>query len=638
MNNIDNMNKLVQWLMALLLVAFMVGCGSGDDGGVSEVGGGPPVVSSLSPTVTATVPRATVPIVTGVTNNQQVIATFSRDMAPATINASTFTLACPVGSSVTGVVTYVAESRVATFSPSAFLPASTICTAVITTGAQDTSGLALANEFVWSFSTGVVADVTRPTVTFTVPADVAAGVAIDARVTATFSEDMAAATLTGASFTLTEPGGTPVAGSVAYAVAGKTATFTPSSALAANTQFTATVSAGAKDLVGNALAADKIWVFTTGPTADTTAPTVISTNPGDAAVGVMINKTINATFSETLDPLTITTENFALAVTAGAAVTGVVAYDGITNIATFNPVANLATATGYTVTLKGGASGVKDLAGNPLAADKVTSFTTTTSTTPVPVPVHVTAPSLGAATPFGSFGGGAGMTNQGILTVINGDIGTTGASTTLTGFHDLAGDVYTETPLNIGAVNGRIYTAAPPPGGAGAGGTAATFAVATAAANDSLAAFNSMSPASLPGGADPGAGQLGGLTLAPGIYQAAGGAFLLTGSDLTLDGQGDSNAVWVFQMASSLTVGAAGAPRSVILTNGAQAKNIFWYVGSAATINGAGGGTMVGTIIASAGVTISTAGNVNIVTLNGRALGLNASVTVVNTVINVPAP
>jgi hypothetical protein len=237
-------------------------------------------------------------------------------------------------------------------------------------------------------------------------------------------------------------------------------------------------------------------------------------------------------------------------------------------------------------------------------------------------------------------GGGAGITNQGTLTVINGDIGTTGVSTTVTGFHDLGiGCTYTETPLNVGTVNGTIYTAPPPPTVAcPSEGTAVTFAVATQVAADALTAFNATSPASMPGGTDPGAGQLGGLTLAPGVYQAAGGSFLITGSDLTLDAQGDTNAVWVFQMASTLTVGAPGAPRSVNLINGAQAKNVFWHVGSAATINGAGGGTMVGTIIASAGVTFSTAGNVTITTLNGRALGLNASVTMVNTVINVPAP
>ncbi len=254
------------------------------------------------------------------------------------------------------------------------------------------------------------------------------------------------------------------------------------------------------------------------------------------------------------------------------------------------------------------------------------------STATYNVSVIVTdAPELGAIAPFGGFGGPAGMTNQGLLTVINGDIATTGASTLITGFHDLGGNVYTETPLNQGFVNGTIYTATAPPG-------SVPGVVAAAAALAAQTAFDNLSPASLPGGIDPGAGQLGGLTLAPGIYKAAGGSFLLTGSDLTLDAAGDANAVFVFQMASSLDVGGPGAPRSIILTNGAQAKNVYWYVGSAATINAAGGGTMVGTIIAYSGVSFSTAGNVAIVTLNGRAIGLNASVTLVNTVINVPAP
>ncbi|MFA6507245.1 MAG: ice-binding family protein, partial [Treponemataceae bacterium] len=116
--------------------------------------------------------------------------------------------------------------------------------------------------------------------------------------------------------------------------------------------------------------------------------------------------------------------------------------------------------------------------------------------------------------------------------------------------------------------------------------------------------------------------------------KSASGAFLITGSDLTLDAQGNADAVWVFQMASALTVGVPTASSSVILANGAQAKNVYWQVGSAATINGAGGGTMVGTIIASSGIAFSTAGNFAVTTLNGKALALFASVTMVNTVIN----
>ncbi|RPJ07206.1 MAG: DUF3494 domain-containing protein [Spirochaetaceae bacterium] len=233
-------------------------------------------------------------------------------------------------------------------------------------------------------------------------------------------------------------------------------------------------------------------------------------------------------------------------------------------------------------------------------------------------------PNLGLAASFAVFGGGAGITNQGTMTVIAGNMGTTGASTMITGFHSSDFN-YAETPLNVGAVDGTVYTDAPQ-------GTTADFEYATSTASDALTAFNNL--ASLPDGFDPGAGQLGGLTLAPGVYKSASGAFLITGSDLTLDAQGNADAVWVFQMASSLTVGTPTAPSSVILVNNAQASNVYWQVGSAATINGAGGGTMVGTIIASAGMTFSTAGNLTVTTLNGRALALFASITMVNTVIN----
>jgi hypothetical protein len=115
---------------------------------------------------------------------------------------------------------------------------------------------------------------------------------------------------------------------------------------------------------------------------------------------------------------------------------------------------------------------------------------------------------------------------------------------------------------------------------------------------------------------------------------------MIQGGDLTLDPQGDANAVWVFQMSTTLLLGGPGAafPQSVILLPPAQAKNVFWQVGSAATINAAGGGTMVGTIISQSGASFSTAGNVNIVTLEGRVLSLGASVTLVDTHINVPAP
>lgn len=473
---------------------------------------------------------------------------------------------------------------------------------------------------------GVTADVTAPRVTSTVPANNAINVPTNRRANATLSEAMDPATINGTTFTVTQAG-VPVAGAVSYS--GRDAVFTPTGGLfAAGLPFIATITTGAKDLAANAMASAYSWTWTTSAVADAVAPTVTVVNPADLATGVPTNSAIHATFSEAMDPLTITAAKFSV-----AGVTGTVTYDTVSNIATLTSNSVLANNTTYTATVKGGVGGVEDLAGNVLAVDKVWTFTTGVAPSAQP------SVNLASAAPFGTFGGSAGMTNSGLLTVINGDIGTTAVSTAVTGFHDAGpGCTYTETGLNVGTVNGKIYTAAPPPTVAcPSEGTATTFNIALQARADALAAYNAL--VALPMGANPGA-NLGSITLAPGVYTSPSGSFMMQGGDLTLDAQGNPNAVWVFQMATTLTVGGPGAafPQSVILAGGAQAKNVFWQVGSAATINAGGGGTMVGTIIARDGVSFSTAGNVALVTLNGRALSLGASVTMVNTVINVPAP
>lgn len=606
------------WVIAFLLLAvFIAGCGSGGSGnsggGWWNGGGGGgttpiPTPAATAPTVTLTDPANGH---TGVPINSKIAATFSEGMAPLTINTTTFMVTGP-GGAVSGTVHYVGLS--ATFTPAGNLAMNTTYTATITTGARNLAGTALAANYMWSFTTGASADITAPTVTFTAPANGATGAATNSKIAATFSKAMDPLTINTTTFTVTGPGGI-VSGAVTYV--GLIATFTPAGNLAPNATYTATITTGVMDLTfpGNALAANYTWSFTTGAGADTAAPTVTLVNPANLATDVPVNKTIAATFSKGMDPATITNITFTV-----AGVPGTVTYDAMSRIATFKSTANFAINTTYTARIT---TGAKDLAGNALSTNYTWSFTTGIRTLAQPV-------LLGAATPFGCFGGGAGMTNQGLLTVVNGDIGTTGASTLITGFRDKLGNVYTITPLNNGYVNGTIYTATAPPGST----------AAASGANDAQTAYNNLTPAALPGGIHLGTDQLGGLTLPPGIYQAEGGSYQITGSDLTLDAQGDPNAVWVFQMGSSLTVGGPGAafPQSVILKNGAQAKNIFWQVGSAATINAGGGGTMQGTIIAYSGVAFSTAGSVTITTLNGRALGLHASVTLVNTVINIPAP
>jgi len=360
-------------------------------------------------------------------------------------------------------------------------------------------------------------------------------------------------------------------------------------------------------------------------------PMVIAVTPLNGAKGVPTNTLVTATLNEAVNPITGTASMTVTCVTPCVNPTGTVTLDATHTIATFTLKAGttLTSSTVYTATI----TGATNLGGAiAMAAPYTWQFTTVAPALANP---------LASAATFGTFGGSAGMTNSGILTVVNGDIGTTAASTLVTGFHDSgAGCTYTEVlGANVGKVTGLIYTAAPPPTVAcPTEGTAATFAIAQQARADALTAYNAL--VALPAGPDPGAGNLANLVLAPGDYTAAAGTFKIQGGDLTLDAKGDANAVFVFQMATTLTVGGPGAafPQSVILVNGAQAKNVYWQVGSAATINAAGGGTMEGTIISQAGAAFSTVGNTAIVTLNGRVLSLNASVTLVDTVINVPGP
>ena len=594
--------------------------------------------TATPPTVTAVTPLNKA---TGVALNTAIItATFDQAMNGGSIDSSTFLLTGPGLTTVTATsITYDALTNTATFVLPGKLTASTLYTATITNSVTNLQGNAMVSNFVWTFTTGATPDIIPPTVISTIPLSGATGVPLNQIITATFSKAMAPATITTPpQFTLkVTSSGTTVLGVVTFAVVGNTATFTPSVLLKASTQYTATIETGVTDVAGNHLVSNYVWKFTTGTATVTTAPTVVSTNPVSSGT-VCISGAINATFSEPMDFATFNSGTFYVTGPASALVLGTLSINVTGTIVTFTPTSNLTAGTAYTATIT---TGVTDLLGNPLASNHVWSFTAS-GTCVATVP-------LGTAAPFGVLSGTGGMTNTGVLTVINGDIGTTAtAYTSITGFHDLtvlpyvaptSGCTYTETGANVGLVTGVIYTATghPTSGNCPLEGTAATALIATTALGDASTAYTTL--AGLPGGPSE-SGQLGGKTLFAGTYTSSTG-FLITGGDLTLDAQGNANAVWVFQTGASgtLTVGIAGYPRTVHLINGAQASNVFWHVGSAATINYTGGGTMVGTIIAYSTVTLSSPANStssNLTYLTGRAISLTGSVTMVQTVITVP--
>ncbi|WP_426094491.1 Ig-like domain-containing protein [Flavobacterium sp. DSR2-3-3] len=590
-----NIKKLLL-TFAILIIALISGCAEDN---FIESEGVCPVVSSTIPLNGAL----------GVPLRQVISATFNEEMNPTTINAATFIVTEANGSAVAGAVTY--SGTTATFTPSSFLKPNTTYVGRIKTGVKDVMGNALQTDYVWTFSTGMLI---VPTVITTDPANNATSVPLNKTITATFSMPMDPLTLNNFTFIVNQ-GTNPVAGTITYA--GSVVSFTPTAPLTPNTIYTVTITTGAKNLDGTPLASNYVWKFTT-----VAAPTVTATDPLNNATGINLNKTVTATFSTVMDPLTINATTFTLK-QGTTIIPGAVTYTGST--ASFKPTNPLLEGKIYTATIT---TGAKSAAGVPLANDYVWNFTTLVANAPAPT----------AGLFFGVFGGNAGITNQGLNTRINnGGIGTTAASTLVTGFTDklaTPNEVYTVTPLNNGLVFGGIYTAAPPPG------NALKAQKALEGLNEARALWNSISPASKPGGSDQGSGELGGLTLAAGVYKSASGTYKITNGDLTLSGSATD--VWIFQAEASLTVGSPAATRNVKLIGGALAKNVYWYVGSAAVINYAGGGVMTGNIIAEDGVTLSSPGNSTTLPgqetiLNGRAISLIASVTMVNTIINVPA-
>jgi hypothetical protein len=205
-----------------------------------------------------------------------------------------------------------------------------------------------------------------------------------------------------------------------------------------------------------------------------------------------------------------------------------------------------------------------------------------------------TAIGLGTADSFAVLAG-AGVTNTG-PSVINGDLGTF-PNPSVTGFG--------------GAPNGTVN-----------GATHQADAAAASAQGDLTTAYNN---AAGQGPANTLATELGGQSLTPGVYKSQSGTFGITGA-LTLNAQGNPNAVFIFQTASTLISASAS---QVNLINGAQPCNVYWKVGSSATLGTSS--TFAGNILALESISLN-----NGVAVLGRLLARNASVTLINDTVTRP--
>jgi hypothetical protein len=319
-------------------------------------------------------------------------------------------------------------------------------------------------------------------------------------------------------------------------------------------------------------------------------------------LGVALNSTITAVFNETMDASTLTTLSFTLK-TGTSFVPGIVTYSGFT--ATFTPSVNLLSGNTYTAKIT---TAAKNIAGTPINNDYIWNFNTS-------APLGGPGVNLGSVELFGIIAG-VGVTNAaGFSEIRNLNVGIyPGVRSSITGF----------PPAII--VNGAMYAADDlfPAG---------VPAMLLQAKNDLTAAYLFAEGATAPAPATV-AGDIGGTTLAPGIYKSTS-TLLIQSGDLTLDAQGDANAVWIFQIASDFTtVGGGTYPSTsggnVILSGGAQAKNIFWQVGSSATIGDYT--SFNGNVLALTTITMN-AGS----TANGRMLARNGSVSLTSSnIINKP--
>ena len=327
------------------------------------------------------------------------------------------------------------------------------------------------------------------------------------------------------------------------------------------------------------------------PGSPITPPAVTSVTPPNGTAGVCPNNTIiTATFSKPMNAATLTTSTFTVT-SAGGAVAGAVTYVAATQIATFTPSANLALNTLFTATIT---TGAQDTFGNGLAANFVWTFTTAAAVCAPPPPIVPGVSPLLTACNFGILGATPVVSNVGPTVVSGGDVGIWPAAS-ITGFPP-------------GTLTGTKHMG---------------DAVAMQAQADLTVAYNNAAAA--PGGAILPA-DAGGLTLAPGVYKttSAQPSLGITGN---LNLAGPASGVWIFQIVSSLTTAAGNS--QVIMSGGALSKNVFWQVGSSATLGT--NTTFAGNIMAQASITVTTGA-----TLNGRALARTGAVSLDSNPVNVP--
>jgi len=326
---------------------------------------------------------------------------------------------------------------------------------------------------------------------------------------------------------------------------------------------------------------------------DSLLPSVISTNPANNATNVVLNKVITATFSEAMNPLTISSLTFNIK-DGVTAVEGTVSYSGV--IATFTPLVIWTEATEYTATITTGAKNTDGIAVN---SKKEWSFTTGTET------ASLESVDLGTAGNYVILAKTA--INNNPTSAITGDLGLSPAATSyITGL-----DLVNATGYATSAqVTGHLFAADM---------TTPTPTNLITAVENMITAYNDAASRPFPDFLELGTGNIGGLTLTPGLYKWTNTVSIP--SDITISG--DENDIWIFQISGDLTISTSV---NVTLIGGAKAENIFWQVAGEATFGATS--HFEGIILSMTGITFQTGAS-----FNGRALAQTAVILDANTIV-----
>jgi hypothetical protein len=325
------------------------------------------------------------------------------------------------------------------------------------------------------------------------------------------------------------------------------------------------------------------------------APRILSTSPDVGESDVVLNGSVRATFSEDMDPATLTASTFTLT-SGGVALPATVIYAD--KVVELWPAAHLSIGGSFTATI----SGAESAQGVPLAADKVWTFTTGDTFEP------------GKPVRLGKAGAFAILAKSGISTVptsaISGDVGISPAAASfITGFGLTADatNVFSQSPQITGKVFAADY-ASPTP------------ANMTTTIGDMELAFTDAAGRA-PDVTELGAGNVGGMTLAPGVYKWGTGLLIPTSVTLT----GGPTSVWIFQIAQSLTVSSG---TEIILAGGALPENVFWQVSGLVEL-----GTtahLEGIVLSQTSIGLATGASIN-----GRLLAQTA-VTIDSSTVTAP--